>query len=82
MALKALALPQLFSKIQCRGDHAGNHLVGRATDQRRRDVIAERQDEGEETAGADSGERQREIDLEEGVERAAAERAGGAHIGG
>ena len=57
-----------------------DQLVGRAADQRRGDVIAEAEDEGQQAAGHDPGHHLRQIDAPEGGERPCAERIGGPHL--
>ncbi len=53
------------------GDEVADHLVGRAADQGRRDVVAERQDEDQDAARPDAGHGLREVDPPEGGERRA-----------
>ena len=57
--------PPIEHLARVEGDEIGKHLVLRAPDQGRRDVIAERQDGHEHRAGRDSRKDQGQVDARE-----------------
>ena len=74
-------MPQLTVSAGVEGDEVADHLIGCAADQGRRDVVSKCQDEDEQAAGADPGQRQRQIDPDKRDGGSRAERQGRAHIG-
>ncbi len=62
------------------GNHVADHLVARAADQRRRDVIAKRQNENEHEPRTDSGHGLRQVNPQEGHALVRPQRLRGAHM--
>src|ERR1700712_1934290 len=68
--------------VGLRGDELADHLIAGATEQRGRDVVAEREHEHQETSRADTRQRLRHIDANERCHGMRAERLRRAHIDG
>src|SRR5260370_37619308 len=62
------------------GDEVADHLIGGAADECRRDVVAERQDEDEQTSRPDARQRLRQVDPQEGGDGRRPERRGGTPV--
>jgi hypothetical protein len=60
--------PPIELAIGIEGDEIAHHLIRRPADQRRGDVVAQAQDEGEQAARRDPRHRLGEIDPPEGIE--------------
>ena len=78
----AAARPQLSERRDVVGDPVRDEGAGGAADELGRDVVADRQDEDEDGAGADARHRLREVDPPERGPVGGAERLGRAEVGG